>query len=100
MSHTYCDANGTAPDLWNSHKEELHTHLFTNTMKVLEGKRARKDPNELRDSFKNLEVKGVSEGVDPRTLGSSPRPLFFSHWQGGGRSAHRHGRRILHQGKT
>ena len=42
--HTYCDANGTAADLWNSHKEELHTQLFTNTMKVLEGKRARKRP--------------------------------------------------------
>ena len=23
-------------DLWNSHKEELHTHLYTNTIKVLE----------------------------------------------------------------
>ena len=26
-THTYCDANATAPDLWNSHKEELHTQL-------------------------------------------------------------------------
>ena len=25
--HTFCDANATAPDLWNSHKEELHTHF-------------------------------------------------------------------------
>ncbi len=59
--HTYCDANGTAPDLWSSHKEELHTQLFTNTIRVLEGKRARKDPNEIRDSFKDLEVDGVSK---------------------------------------
>ena len=76
--HTYCDANGTAPDLWNSHKEELHTHLFTNTMRVLEGKRARKDPNELRDSFKNLDVKGVSKESILEHLDQVP-VRYFSH---------------------
>ena len=76
--HTYCDANGTAPDLWNSHKEELHTHLFTNTLKVLEGKRARKDPNELRDSFKDLEVKGVSREAILQHLDQVP-VRYFSH---------------------
>jgi [protein-PII] uridylyltransferase len=76
--HTYCDANGTAPDLWNSHKEELHTHLFSNTMKVLEGKRARKDPNELRDSFKNLEVPNVSKETILQHLELVPE-RYFSH---------------------
>ena len=38
LLHTYCDANATAPDLWNAHKEELHTQLYTNTIAVLEGK--------------------------------------------------------------
>ena len=76
--HTYCDANGTAPDLWNSHKEELHTHLFSNTMKVLEGKRARKDPNELRDSFKNLEVPNVSKEIILQHLELVPE-RYFSH---------------------
>ena len=33
--HTFCDANATAPDLWNDHKEELHTQLFVNTLNVL-----------------------------------------------------------------
>jgi [protein-PII] uridylyltransferase len=76
--HTYCDANGTAPDLWNSHKEELHTHLFINTMKVLEGKRARKDPNELRDSFKDLEVDGVPRESILEHLDQVP-VRYFSH---------------------
>jgi [protein-PII] uridylyltransferase len=76
--HTYCDANGTAPDLWNSHKEELHTHLFTNTMKVLEGKRARKDPNELRDSFKDLSVQGVPQSCIHEHLEQVPL-RYFSH---------------------
>jgi len=76
--HTYCDANGTAPDLWNSHKEELHTHLFNNTMKVLEGKRARKDPNELRDSFKNLEVPNVPKETILQHLELVPE-RYFSH---------------------
>ena len=76
--HTYCDANGTAPDLWNSHKEELHTHLFTNTMKVLEGKRARKNPDELRDSFKDLEVSGVPRESILEHLDQVP-VRYFSH---------------------
>ena len=59
--HTYCDANATAPDLWNAHKEELHTHLFSNTLAVLEGKRALKDPNTLKDAYKNMEIDGVSK---------------------------------------
>jgi len=76
--HTYCDANGTAPDLWNSHKEELHTHLFSNTLKVLDGKRARKDPSELRDSFKDLEVRGVSKESILEHLDQVP-VRYFSH---------------------
>jgi [protein-PII] uridylyltransferase len=76
--HTYCDANGTAPDLWNSHKEELHTQLFTNTMKVLEGKRARKDPSELRDSFRDLEVKDVPKESILEHLDQVP-VRYFSH---------------------
>ena len=47
-AHTYCDANATAPDLWNDHKEELHSHLFTNTLAVLEGKRGSRIPTLLR----------------------------------------------------
>ena len=35
-THTYCDANATAPDLWNSHKEELHNQLFSNKQKLLQ----------------------------------------------------------------
>ena len=76
--HTYCDANGTAPDLWNSHKEELHTHLYSNTLKVLDGKRARKDPSELRDSFKDLEVEGVSKESILEHLDQVP-VRYFSH---------------------
>ncbi len=57
--HTYCDASATAPDLWNAHKEELHTQLFTNTLAVLEGKRARKDPSILKDAYRNIEIVGV-----------------------------------------
>lgn len=76
--HTYCDANGTAPDLWNSHKEELHTHLFTNTLRVLEGKRARKDPDELRDSFRDIEVNGVSQECVLEHLEQVPF-RYFSH---------------------
>ncbi|MEC8013968.1 MAG: [protein-PII] uridylyltransferase [Verrucomicrobiota bacterium] len=76
--HTFCDANATAPDLWNSHKEELHTQLFNNTLAVLEGKRARKDPNTLKDAYKNMEVDGVSRQEILEHLEQVP-VRYFSH---------------------
>ncbi len=30
--HTFCDARGTAADLWNSYKDTLHTTLFRSTL--------------------------------------------------------------------
>ncbi len=33
--HTFCDARGTAADLWNSYKDTLHTTLFRSTFERL-----------------------------------------------------------------
>lgn len=33
--HTFCDAKGTTPDLWNSHKEALHRRLYETTLEAL-----------------------------------------------------------------
>ncbi|MBI5770732.1 MAG: [protein-PII] uridylyltransferase [Verrucomicrobia bacterium] len=33
--HTFCDARGTAADLWNSYKDTLHTSLFRSTLERL-----------------------------------------------------------------
>ncbi len=33
--HTYCDASATAPDLWNSSKDQLHTTLYRRTLDIL-----------------------------------------------------------------
>ncbi|PAW66933.1 MAG: [protein-PII] uridylyltransferase [Opitutia bacterium Tous-C1TDCM] len=33
--HTFCDARGTAVDLWNSYKDTLHTTLFRSTFERL-----------------------------------------------------------------
>ncbi len=77
-AHTYCDANATAPDLWNAHKEELHTQLFSNTIAVLEGKRAPMDPETIKDSYMDLEVKGVSKSELREHLDQVPM-RYFSH---------------------
>lgn len=37
--HTYCDARGTAPDLWNDYKETLHRILFERTLAQLSQKK-------------------------------------------------------------
>ncbi|MFP4674008.1 MAG: [protein-PII] uridylyltransferase [Opitutales bacterium] len=36
--HTYCDARGTAPTLWNAYKDLMHRSLFNQTMEQFEGK--------------------------------------------------------------
>ena len=77
-AHTYCDANATAPDLWNAHKEELHTQLFTNTIAVLEGKRAPLDPETIKDSYMDLEIEGVSQTQLRKHLDQVPI-RYFSH---------------------
>ena len=77
-AHTYCDANATAPDLWNAHKEELHTQLFTNTIAVLEGKRAPLDPEKIKDSYMDLEIEGVSQTQLRKHLDQVPI-RYFSH---------------------
>ena len=76
--HTYCDANATAPDLWNAHKEELHTQLYTNTIAVLEGKRAPMDPEAIKNSYMDLELKGVSKTELREHLDQVPM-RYFSH---------------------
>ena len=78
MLTRFCDANATAPDLWNDHKEELHTQLFTNTLAVLEGKHARKDPSSLKDAYKDMKVKGVTKEEIHQHLEQVP-VRYFSH---------------------
>ena len=77
-THTYCDANATAPDLWNSHKEELHNQLFSNTLSVLKGKRAPMDPKSLKASYMDLEIEGVSKEELQKHLDQVPL-RYFSH---------------------
>ena len=77
-AHTYCDANATAPDLWNAHKEELHTQLYTNTIAVLEGKRAPMDPEAIKNSYMDLDIKGVNKTELREHLDQVPM-RYFSH---------------------
>ena len=35
--HTYCDARGTAPTLWNDYKESMHRTLFQATLEQFQG---------------------------------------------------------------
>lgn len=35
--HTYCDARGTAPTLWNGYKDAMHNQLYRGTLEAFEG---------------------------------------------------------------
>ncbi|MGC6424409.1 MAG: [protein-PII] uridylyltransferase [Lentimonas sp.] len=64
--HTYCDARGTAPTLWNSYKDAMHRSLFIRTMeqfedrKVVEKKRLER-VKMLHEKLKDRVIEGVSE---------------------------------------
>lgn len=36
--HTYCDARGTAPTLWNDYKDTMHRTLYKRTLEQFQGK--------------------------------------------------------------
>ena len=76
-AHTYCDANATAPDLWNAHKEELHTLLYNNTIAVLEGKSPCR-PRKPQNSYMDLELDGVTKEELKKHLDQVPI-RYFSH---------------------
>ncbi|MEZ7844301.1 MAG: [protein-PII] uridylyltransferase [Opitutales bacterium] len=50
--HTYCDARGTAPTLWNDYKETMHRTLYSRTLEQFEDKdvieQKRKERKETR----------------------------------------------------
>lgn len=45
--HTFCDARGTAPTLWNGHKESMHRTLYTRTLEQFE------EQNILKKKYEN-----------------------------------------------
>ena len=64
--HTYCDARGTAPSLWNSYKDAMHRTLFVRTLEQFEDKdvveRKRKERiTMLYNKIQDRVIEGVSE---------------------------------------
>ncbi len=54
--HTYCDARGTAADLWNGYKDTLHTTLFRATLDRLIHGAALESRNSERTQMKHQEL--------------------------------------------
>ncbi|MGJ8652127.1 MAG: [protein-PII] uridylyltransferase [Opitutaceae bacterium] len=64
--HTYCDARGTAPTLWNSYKDAMHRSLFSRTMQQFENKdvveqKRKEHVAMLHKKIKSHAIEGVSE---------------------------------------
>ena len=64
--HTYCDACGTAPTLWNDYKEMMHRTLYDRTLEQLESKdlieqKRRDRKNILLQSMLEHPIEGVSQ---------------------------------------
>ncbi|MGZ0707875.1 [protein-PII] uridylyltransferase [Coraliomargarita sp. W4R53] len=64
--HTYCDARGTAPTLWNSYKDAMHRTLYVRTLEQFEDdaiiEQKRKDQiNMLHQQLLQKKLEGISE---------------------------------------
>ena len=64
--HTYCDARGTAPTLWNSYKDAMHRTLFVRTLEQFESQdvveRKRTEQKQmLHQAIRERAIAGVSE---------------------------------------
>jgi [protein-PII] uridylyltransferase len=64
--HTYCDARGTAPSLWNSYKDSMHHTLYVRTLEqfeddaVIEQKR-KEQVSMLHQDILEQKIVGISE---------------------------------------
>ena len=63
--HTYCDARGTAPTLWNNYKDSMHRTLFLRTLEQFEQEgvveRKRKEQKAmLNKEILDRKIEGVS----------------------------------------
>jgi len=64
--HTYCDARGTAPTLWNSYKDAMHRTLYVRTLEQFEDdeiiEQKRKDLiSMLHQQILEKKTEGISE---------------------------------------
>lgn len=64
--HTYCDARGTAPTLWNSYKDAMHRTLYVRTLEQFEDdeiiEQKRKDLiSMLHQQILEKKIGGISE---------------------------------------
>ncbi len=62
--HTYCDARGTAPTLWNSYKDSMHRILYTTTLDSFDGEDVIQRKREEHKAMLNRELlaRTVQEG--------------------------------------
>ncbi len=81
--HTYCDARGTAPTLWNSYKDSMHRTLYLATMDQFQGQdvidRKRKEQIDmLHTRLISREISGISNDEIEAHFSLLPERYFIN----------------------
>lgn len=81
--HTYCDACGTAPTLWNSYKQAMHRTLFERTLEQFEGRdviehKRREQREMLQSEFMRKGIEGVSNDEIEAHFSLLPERYFIN----------------------
>lgn len=71
--HTYCDAKGTAPTLWNNFKNSMHQTLFSRTLEIL------KNQSNLETQYKEYKAM-LKKDVLQLSLGNLPEEEVEAHF--------------------
>ncbi len=81
--HTYCDARGTAPTLWNSYKDSMHRALYLATMDQFQGQdvidRKRKEQIQmLHTKLLSKDIVGISNDEIEAHFSLLPERYFIN----------------------
>ncbi len=81
--HTYCDASGTAPTLWNDYKETMHRTLYKRTLEQFEDKhiiekKRREEKEKLHKKILERSIKDVAEDEIEAHFNSLPKRYFIN----------------------
>ena len=81
--HTYCDARGTAPTLWNSYKDTMHRTLYTRTIEQFQDNETLQQKRKDRIHMLNQElveqnIEGISHDEIEAHFSLLPERYFIN----------------------
>ena len=81
--HTYCDARGTAPTLWNSYKDSMHRSLYFSTLEQFQddaviAQKRKEHMSALNQELLSRKIEGISKDEIEAHFSLLPERYFIN----------------------